>query len=138
MRALIVKAKYGQMFTHFKLPKLFLKLVVSELNKPENLQVISHIRDTYKIPKVQLIAALRNNIKVSGYADNIIISFNNIKLINNDKEEVYLETLINFINYGNREVRGNLAINKIISYLEDHIDTLYKISKVRGGSEIWQ
>ena len=138
MRALIVKAKYGQMFTHFKLPKLFLKLVVSELNKPENLQVISHIRDTYKIPKMQLIAAFRNNIKVSGYADNIIISFNNIKLINNDKEEVYLETLINFINYGNREVRGNLAINKIISYLEDHIDTLYKISKVRGGSEIWQ
>lgn len=138
MKTLIIKAKYGQMFTHFKLPKLFLKLVVSELNKPENLRIISHIQDTYKIPKVQLIAALRNNVKISGYADNIIISFNNVKLINNDKEEVYLETIVNFINYGNREVRGNLAINKIISYLEDHIDTLYILSKVKGGSEIWQ
>lgn len=143
MKSLIIKAKYGQDFTHNKLPKLFLKLISAELIKPINTPIFTYIRDNYNINTNQIIALLRNNLRISGYADNIIINFQVFKIREDINEDgtvntLYLETLIDFINYGNREVKGSNIINNITNYLEAHIDTLYKLSKVRGGSDIWQ
>jgi hypothetical protein len=136
MKRLIVKAKYGQDFTHVKLPKLFLKLITSELSKPINITVLTYIRDNYNINKPQLIALLKANLRVSGYADNIIIDFNNAKI--NEEENLYLETIIDFINDGNLQFRGSNIINNIINYLEANLDSLYRLSRVRGSSNIWQ
>ena len=139
MKRLVLKASYGQTFTHQKLPRLFLKLIRTELNKPTNITILTYIRDIYDINYIELNRLLAANLLISMYADNVIIRFNNIKIKETeDGEPVFLETLINIINYGNREVRGLNIINDIINYLGSHIDTLYKLSKVRGGSDIWQ
>lgn len=144
MKRLILKADYGQDFTHNRLPKLLLRLVVSELNKRSNIRVLTYIRDNYKLNKSEIIMLLRNNLRVSIYVDKVIICFNNVKIreelddMGNVINVLYLETIIDFINYGNRECRGTNAINNVISYLQNHIPTLYKLYVMRGSSTIWQ
>lgn len=142
MKRLIVKAKYGQDFTHNKLPKLFLKLLSAELSNPINITMLTYIRDNYNINTFQLILLLQNNLRISGYVDNVIIDFNTVKIAEQINEDgilipVYLETLIHLIDYGNLEVKGTNIISNIINYLQSHIDSLYKLSRVRGGSAIW-
>ena len=138
MKRLIVKATYGQDFTYRKLPKLFFKLISAELSKPINITILTYIRDNYNINKPQLMMLLKANLRVSGYADNVIIEFDNVKVGENENGPIYLQTIVDFINDGNLQIRGSNIINNIINYLEAHLDSLYKLSKVRGGSGIWQ
>lgn len=142
MKRLIMKAEYGREFTHNNMPRLFLKLINTELSNPLNITILTYIRDNYNINRLQLSNLLRDNLRVSGYRDNVIIYFSNAKI----KEEIledgsikvtYLETVLNLLDYGNLEVRGANIINNIINYLESHIDSLYRLSRVRRRSNIW-
>lgn len=142
MKRLIMKAEYGREFTHNKMPRLFLKLINTELSNPLNITILTYIKDNYNINRLQLSNLLRDNLRVSGYRDNVIIYFNNAKI----KEEIledssikvtYLETVLNLLDYGNLEVRGANIINNIINYLESHIDSLYGLSRMRRRSDIW-
>lgn len=142
MKRLIMKAEYGREFTHNNMPRLFLKLINTELSNPLNITILTYIRDNYNINKFQLIALLQNNLRVSMYADNVIMDFNTVKVKEEILEDgsiniIYLETLLNLLDYGNLEVRGANIINNIINYLESHIDSLYKLSKIRRGSDLW-
>ena len=143
MKPLIIKAKYGDDFIYNKLPHLLLKLINSELNKPINRIILTAINDMYKINVLQFTLLLRNNLKVSFYGSNVIIRFNNTKIKEiTDKNgkiiTINVETLVDFINYGNLQHKGSNSINKIISYLQNNIDTLYKLYRRKGSSIIWQ
>lgn len=142
MKRLIMKAEYGREFTHNKMPRLFLKLVNAELSNPLNITILTYIKDNYNINRFQLSNLLRDNLRASMYADNVIIDFNTVKIKEEILEDgsiniIYLETILKVLDYGNLEVRGANIINNIINYLESHIDSLYKLSKVRKGSDLW-
>ena len=142
MKRLILKANYGEEFTHIKLPKLFLKLINAELSNPLNITIITYIRDNYNINRFQLIDLLRYNLRISRYADNVIIDFNMAIIKEEILEDgtiniIYLDTLLNLLDYGNLEVKGANILTNIINYLQSHVDGLYKLSKMRRGSDLW-
>lgn len=121
MRITLKKANSSDRFLFEELPKFYVKIIQSELQKKIFLQMQSYIETTYGINKRKLFALIGKNIQVENYSDYIIIGFNTVNNIQTKIGNISLNSLLQLINDGNFDVKGTNAITKSKTYILNNI-----------------
>ena len=115
---LIIDKKYNKNFVYKYLPELAIKLLNQTCNYTRIKQINSELQiDTLGIIKLALLTMLRSE---STIAYTLII----------DKrimvKDIPLDTMINYITYGNRTFKGYPILLNIFNSIVDNLDELYK------------
>lgn len=116
-------------FTKKFLPTLFAKLL---REKCSNLNSIKYLEKEYEISRDAIFKVLKDNLLVDKSQKILKLRVDDNTLIN---KNIKLETALRIITYGNCEVKGSDAIDKIVTFINNNIFNLYLISLANREKE---
>ena len=126
---------YDKNFVQVKIPRLLLKLIISEMHKSKYKYAFNLLYDIYGITSEELIRCISKNIVIREIEDATIIYINDTAKLNNGTK---LRSALAFLDSGNLETRGTNILSKVFTYISNNLNVLYKLSVVKGGSSLWQ
>lgn len=111
------------------LSKLFNDEITDEIYK----QHLNYLDKTYSIKLEDLQKAFKKAIHCVKTVDNFIIFCDTATLVKNQN----LNTLLDFINYGNLSYRGTNILSKLERAIKNNLITLYRYYLHWNGSKLW-
>lgn len=112
------KQQYNELFVKDYLPKY----ILSQVNTLFSNIKCKHLSKYLDINILNLFRFAINNLEISEVGDNYILSIN--KSLRYKKYN--LGKLINFITYGNRDIKGYRLLDIIFKSIEENIGILYE------------
>jgi len=129
MKIVIFSKTLGSDFSRKYLPKVYVSMIVNELNKQKYIPLMSQLNKKFNITKIDLITAINvKNIIVSSVDNCYTLQFNNIPI----KNSLMLGQIIDYCNDGDIAFRGYDVFNKITSYINNNIRTIYMYYLLQG------
>jgi len=123
MKIVTVDRNFSENFGKKYIPKVYINLLIDELDKHKYMPVLSKVTENLNISKQDILNVIKlENIIVSQVDANYIIRFNNVLI----KSGVFLEQLIDYINDGDLSFRGCNMFNNAVDYLNNHMRTIYR------------
>lgn len=110
---------------------VFQKLIKEDLNKYKSNKIFEYISTNYNISLNDIYNVI-TKIKFSKSkcnSLNYIYLDSNIKI----KDNVYLDTIIDLIDYGTISIKGLHIFDKNIDYIKSNINSLRQIYILKGG-----
>ncbi len=129
MKTVAFNKNFGENFAKKYVPKIYIGLIRDELNKKKYTSLLTHIKEKFNITKTDIINVTKTeNIAVSQVENNYTICFKDILI----KSKMTFEQLIDYINDGDLSFKGYNMFNKITTYVNNHIRTIYHYYLIRG------
>lgn len=131
MKTIIFTDAYGEDFGKNYIPKVYISLLLEELDNQKYVAILDYIKEHLAISKEEIENFITiENISVSKFNNNYVVRF---KVMNKIKDNLSFNQLVNFINDGNLSMRGYNLFDKVVSYINNNIDMIYKYYLMRGN-----
>jgi hypothetical protein len=112
------KEKYNKYFIYHYLPMYMLEIIKSEYRSLKAIKLEKEL----KVNVLKVFTYAITNISITEQGDTYSIYVN--KYLKYKKYN--LNQLINFITYGNREIKGYNLLYILFNYIETNINVIYK------------
>lgn len=131
MKTIIFTDAYGEDFGKNYIPKVYISLLLEELDNQKYIAILDYIKEHLAISKEEIENFITvENISVSKFNNNYVVRF---KVMNKIKDNLSFNQLVSFINDGNLSMRGYNLFDKVVSYINNNIDMIYKYYLMRGN-----
>jgi len=129
MKTVIFSKKLGDVFGKKYMPKLYINLLVDEINNKKYVPLLLRLNETFNITKSDLVKAINiENLIVSEFDGQYVLYFNDVKI----KNSISLKQVIDYMNDGDLSLRGYNLFNEIVSYINNNIFMINQYYLMRG------
>ena len=132
MQRLILTSKYPESFAKKFLPKIIKGLMISELHKYKDAEIIKHICKSYKCSLSDIADCLRD-IKVDKYKTIYIIHYDTLDKLNSNIKK---STILHNLNYGTLQVKGLQIIDNIIISIGNNLNYFYRLYNIHTAQRL--
>ena len=129
MKTLSINKNFGSEFNQKYMPKIYIKLLKTEINKKQYIPIMVKVKEKFNITKQEVLNCIKiENLVVSQVEDTYVVRFNDIMI----KAGVPFEQIVDYINDGDVSFRGCNLFNNIVNYINGNIRTINRYYLMGG------